>query len=367
MLWTSAQSRFMAWLGIVLVAACVLGALAPVLAPFLLGWCLAYVLHPWVDRCERWRVPRSLGAALVLAVLLMAIVLIMLLMVPVLAQQIPLLQQQIPAALTRLNDWWLPVSDRLGINVTIDVNMARTWLRTWLSVHEADVMQGLMASLKMGGSTLGALLAYVLLVPLVAYYLMLDWAAFVRRCAALVPLRWLAPVSAFFQETDAVLGQYMRGQALVIAILAVFYTVGLAWVGVRLALPIGLFTGLSVAVPYIGFGIGLCMAVVVAALQFQSLAVIGWVLLVYGMGQVLESVFLTPKLLGERIGLHPLAVIFSLMAFGQLFGFVGVLVALPLSAVMLVMLRRLQALYWSSAMYQNAPQQPAAPVGGHDL
>jgi predicted PurR-regulated permease PerM len=219
----------------------------------------------------------------------------------------------------------------------------------------------------MGGSTLGALLAYVLLVPLVAYYLMVDWAAFVRRCAALVPLRWLAPVSAFFQETDAVLGQYMRGQALVMAVLAVFYTVGLAWVGVRLALPIGLFTGLSVAVPYVGFGIGLCLAVVVAALQFQSLAVIGWVLLVYGIGQVLEGVFLTPKLLGDRIGLHPLAVIFSLMAFGQLFGFVGVLVALPLSAVMLVMLRRLQALYWASAMYQNSPQQPTAPVGGHGL
>jgi predicted PurR-regulated permease PerM len=150
-----------------------------------------------------------------------------------------------------------------------------------------------------------------------------------------------------------VLGQYLRGQMLVMLILAVFYSIGLALFGLDLALPIGVFTGLAIFVPYVGFGIGLILAVLAGLLEFASFKAVIMVAVVYGSGQLIESLFLTPRLVGERIGLHPLAVIFALLAFGQIFGFVGVLIALPASAVLLVAIRRLQAQYLASDLYRH--------------
>jgi predicted PurR-regulated permease PerM len=209
--------------------------------------------------------------------------------------------------------------------------------------------------LRIGGSALAAVLGYAVLTPVVAYYLLLEWAELVQQAKDLVPPRWQGGSQRFLDETDDVLGQYLRGQLLVMGILAVFYSVGLALVGLKLALPIGVFTGLAVFVPYLGFGLGLVLGVLAAALQFQDLTGVLMVLGVYGVGQVLESMWLTPKLLGERIGLHPLAVIFALMAFGHLFGFVGVLVALPVSAVLLVALRWAKAWYLGSDLYRGDP------------
>jgi predicted PurR-regulated permease PerM len=169
----------------------------------------------------------------------------------------------------------------------------------------------------------------------------------------------------FLDETDEVLGQYLRGQLIVMGALALFYTIGLALVGLKLALPIGVFTGLAVFVPYLGYGLGLVLALLAAALQFQDLPGVVLVVVVYGVGQVIESMWLTPKLLGERIGLHPIAVIFALMAFGHLFGFVGILVALPASAVLLVALRRARRWYENSGLYQTGTLSPPASALQH--
>jgi predicted PurR-regulated permease PerM len=159
-------------------------------------------------------------------------------------------------------------------------------------------------------------------------------------------------VGSFFTDVDHMLGQYLHGQVLVMLILAVFYVIALAFVGLKLALPIGLFTGLAVFVPYLGFGLGLVLALLAAALQFQDVSGVLWVAGVYGVGQMAESLWLTPRLLGERIGLHPIMVIFALMAFGHLFGFVGVLIALPASAVLLVAFGRLRTTYLTSDLYR---------------
>jgi predicted PurR-regulated permease PerM len=148
-----------------------------------------------------------------------------------------------------------------------------------------------------------------------------------------------------------VLGQYLRGQLLVMLTMAVFYSVGMALFGLDLALPIGIFTGLAMFVPYLGFGIGLLLALLAGLLQFASVKALLMVATVFGIGQVLEGFVLTPRLVGERIGLHPLAVIFALLAFGQLFGLVGVLVALPASAVLLVAIRRVRVGYVASKLY----------------
>jgi predicted PurR-regulated permease PerM len=154
-------------------------------------------------------------------------------------------------------------------------------------------------------------------------------------------------------ECDAVLGQYFRGQLLVMLALSVFYAAGLLAFGLDLAIPIGVFTGLAVCVPYLGFGLGLLLALLAGILQFASLKALVMVALVFGVGQLIEGFWLTPKWVGERIGLHPLAVIFALLALGQMFGFVGVLVALPASAVILVALRRVRDQYFDSQLYRG--------------
>jgi predicted PurR-regulated permease PerM len=196
-----------------------------------------------------------------------------------------------------------------------------------------------------------SVLGNAVLVPVVLFYLLVDWLALMSQLQALVPPRMREGVSGFLAECDAVLGQYLRGQLLVMAALALYYAVALALCRFELALPLGVFTGLAVAVPYLGFGLGLVLALLAALLQFGTLGGVALVAAVYAVGQVLEGFFLTPRLVGERIGLGPLAVIFALMAFGQLFGFVGVLVALPASAVVSVAIKRAQHHYTASRLY----------------
>lgn len=160
-------------------------------------------------------------------------------------------------------------------------------------------------------------------------------------------------VFSFLREADEVLGQYLRGQLLVMVILAIYYSVALSVAGFELALPVGIFTGLAVFIPFVGFGLGLLLALLAALLEFASWYGLIAVALIYGVGQVVESTYLTPRLVGERIGMHPVAVIFALMAFGHLFGFVGVLVSLPVSAVLVVALRWMRRAYVGSSLYKG--------------
>jgi predicted PurR-regulated permease PerM len=191
------------------------------------------------------------------------------------------------------------------------------------------------------------------LIPVALFYLLMDWDRLVGKLLELVPPSARPKVDAFTHEADAVLGQYLRGQLLVMLIMAVFYSVGLTLFGLDLALPIGFFTGLAMFIPYVGFGVGLGLATLAGLLQFLSIKALVMVAVVYGIGQVIEGFIITPRFVGKRIGLHPLAVIFALLAFGQLFGFVGVLVALPASAVLLVAIRWLRVGYLASKLYQS--------------
>src|SRR5438034_4058014 len=184
------------------------------------------------------------------------------------------------------------------------------------------------------------------------FYLLRDWNRIVARVDGLLPRRWLPRVRSIAREIDRVLAEFLRGQLSVMGVLAVDYTVGLTLVGLQFAVPIGILTGLLVFIPYVGFGLGLILGVLAALLQWN-----GWpgflaVLAVYGVGQVLENYVLVPWLVGDRIGLHSLAVIFALLAFGELFGFAGVLLALPVSAALLLGLRHLRTQYLDSDLYR---------------
>ena len=345
--------KALAWAVVAAVLVWLVQVFAPVLVPFIVAFAMAYLLHPLVERLCGWRVPRVVAVGLALVVLGLALALLVLLIVPVVTRQLPLLKDQIPALVELINAQLAPLRSYVGADVAIDVEAVRQMLRTALSGHETDLLNSLLASAKVGGSALIALLGGVVLTPVLAFYLLMDWDNALSKALAWVPLAWKDPVSRFFADTDQILGRYLRGQGTVMAALAVWYAVGLWAVGLKLAVPIGLFTGLAVFVPYLGFGLGLVMAIMAAALQFQAMWGVALVAGVYVVGQVIEGFWLTPRYVGGAIGLNPIAVIFALMAFGHVMGFIGVLIALPASAVLVVALRRLQHAYTTSALYQS--------------
>ncbi len=357
---TTAQKRALAWSAVAAALACALWLLAPVLTPFIVAAVLAYALTPLVNRLDALaggRVPRVVAVLLVELLFVLAVLGLLLLLVPVVAHEWPRLREQVPAMLDRLNTSVQPLLAQWGIEVALDLEGLKPVLMKYLNANLEDGMGSLLASLKIGGSVALTLLGNLILIPVALFYLLMDWQHLVQRVVDLVPRRLRASYDSFMAEADGVLGQYLRGQMLVMLILAAYYSVGLSLFGLDLALPIGIFTGLAIFVPYVGFGLGLVLAALAGLLEFTGAGgptrVVLMLAVVYGLGQLMESLYLTPRLLGERIGLHPLAVIFALLAFGQLFGFVGILVALPASAVLLVAARRMRQSYLQSSLYRG--------------
>ncbi len=348
----SPQRLALAWGAVALAVFGLLWLLAPVLTPFIIAAVLAYALAPAVDWLARRRLPRVLAVMVVELLFFLLLFALMLLIVPILAKELPLLRNQIPVLAQAFDQHLTPWLAQYGINVALDPASIKVFVLKYLDANLEDWAGTLLSSARIGGSMALAVIGNVVLMPMVLFYLLLDWPSLLQRCWTLVPPRLRGSVGGFLHECDLMLGQYLRGQLLVMLLLALYYSAGLALAGFDLALPIGTFTGLAVFVPYLGFGLGLVLALLASVLQFASLNGVLLVALVFGLGQLLESFVLTPRLVGERIGLSPLMVIFALLAFGHLFGFVGVLVALPVSAVGVVAVGRLRAAYLKSALYR---------------
>ncbi len=326
--------------------------LAPVLTPFMLSALLSYLFDPVVDRLEARRLPRTVGVIIVFLGLLLAGLAFVLILFPVLQQQISLLIDKLPQVLQWFQDALLPRLSRLpGVDPAwlnleaVRQAMAAHWQQFGSSLTD------LLGRLTRSGGTVFVWFAYLLLIPVVTFYLLRDWDIMVRRLHDLLPRRMEPVVAQLVAECDAVLSQLLRGQLLVMLSLAAVYTVGLWIVGVDLALLIGLLSGLVSFVPYLGFIIGFLLASLAALIQFGDVAHVLYVLLVFGLGQALDGAALSPLLVGRRIGLHPVAVIFAVLAGGQLFGFLGVLLALPVAAVVVVVLRHYQDRYLQSSLY----------------
>ena len=356
MQFTTTQKQAAAWLALAVLAVLVLRALGPVLTPFMIAGVLAYALTPLVDRLDEvggGRMPRIVAVVIVQLLFVLAVLCIVLLIVPVLVKEVPLMREQLPQLFDRLHATLSPWMAQFGVRISLDLVSLREQLVQYLQSNWSYSFGSLWSSLKIGGSVAVAVVGNAVLVPVALFYLLLDWKQLVRRVLELVPPRARPGVDSFTHEADLVLGQYLRGQLLVMVTMAVFYSTGLALFGLDLALPIGVFTGLAMFVPYVGFGIGLVLAILAGMMEFASAKAFLMVGVVYGIGQVFEGLYLTPRLVGERIGLHPLAVIFALLAFAQLLGFVGVLVALPASAVLFVAIRRIRSGYMASRLYQG--------------
>jgi predicted PurR-regulated permease PerM len=274
MQFTTTQKRAAAWLGIAALAVLVLRALGPVLAPFVVAAVLAYALTPLVDRLDdlgRGRMPRLLAVILVELFMLLALVSLVLLVVPVLVKEIPLMREQLPLLFDRLHTTLSPWLAQFGVKISLDLASLREQLVEYLSTAQGFGFGSIWSSVKLGGSVALTVVGYLVLIPVALFYLLMDWKQLVARVLELVPPRARPGVDAFTSEADQVLGQYLRGQLLVMVTMAIFYSVGLALFGLELAVPIGVFTGLAMFVPYVGFGIGMVLALVAGFLEFASL------------------------------------------------------------------------------------------------
>jgi predicted PurR-regulated permease PerM len=350
---TPAQRKTVTWLLLAALGAFLVWLLGPVLMPFVVAWVLAYVLRPAVEALVKRHLPRWLAVLLVEVAAVATILAVLLLLVPIIAKELPLLRAQIPLLADRLNQTLVPWLSQYGIQLALDSASIKAFVVKYLDANLEEWLGTALSSARIGGSFLLAIVGNAILIPAVLFYLLMDWANILARFHALVPPRLRPGIDSFLADADEMLGHYLRGQLLVMGILAVFYSVGLALFGFELAVPVGVFTGLAVFIPYLGFGLGLVLALLAAVLQFGNLYGLVAVAVVFGLGQVVESFYLTPRLVGERIGLSPLAVIFALLAFGHLFGFVGVLIALPVCAVLSVAWQRVRQAYLQSQLYQG--------------
>lgn len=350
---TPYQRQALFWSAVALGLGILLWLLRPVLTPFLLGAIIAYILQPGVAWLVRQRVPRGVAALLMILCFALLGLLLALLVIAVVQRELPQLQQQIPPLVARLHDWAQPKLAFFGIGDVFDFSSLRDLFSNQLEGSGQAVALAAWRSLRTSGNVMITLVSNLVMVPLVLFYLLYDWNTMLRRIASVVPRRWLAKSTELVTEMDRTLSQYLRGQLLVMGVLAVFYAAALSLAGFEIALPVGIFTGVAVFIPYVGYATGLVLALIAALLQFGNWYGFAAVAVIYGIGQILESFILTPRLVGERIGLHPLAVIFALLAFGQLFGFFGVLLALPVSAILSTALREVRRSYLASGLYKN--------------
>ncbi len=359
---TAYQKRTLAWLLIAVLFGVSLWLLGPVLMPFLVAGVLAYALSPAVIRVHqgmRCKLPRWVSVSIVMLIFTLAVLGLVMLIVPVVVKETPLLREQVPLLLDRGSAWLQRLLDRYHIPFRVNISTFKELLLSAFGPGNSSAgstgsaLGSVLSSLMIGGSAALSLIGNLILIPMVLFYLLLDWDNFVEYLFRLVPRRYRDPVLSFTEEANEILGQYMRGQLLVMVILALYYSITLTLFGFDLALPIGIFTGLAIFVPYLGYGTGLVLALLFGILQMGLAKAFVMVAVVYGIAQIVESFYLTPRLVGERMGLHPIVVIFALLAFGQLWGFVGVLVALPCSAVLLVAARRLRVSYLQSTLYND--------------
>ena len=346
------QRQTLAWIAILGVFGFLLWLLAPVLTPFLLAVILGYILNPGVDWLAKHRVPRWLGSLLMLVLLLAFVSVLILIIVPVLQKEFVQAQAKLPQLVAGMQTGLAPrLSSWFGIDIELNAQVVRDFVAEHFAID--SVAKSAIAYLRIGGAAALSWAATTFLALIVLFYLLLDWHMVWSRLAGLIPRSLHARIGTMAGEIDHVLSKFLRGQLLVMLILAVYYSSALAIARFEIALPVGLLTGLLVFIPYAGFATGLVLALLAAMLQFGNLYGFLAVAVIYALGQVLETVILVPRLVGDSIGLHPIAVIFALLAFGELFGFFGILLALPVSAVLVVALKHLRRRYVESDFYRD--------------
>jgi predicted PurR-regulated permease PerM len=349
------QRHLAFWLAALVAAVLALYVLRDVLLPFVAGFALAYLLDPVADRLERAGVGRLGATIVILTVFVVVLVLMLVLLIPLGAHQVALFMDKVPGMVSRLQEviatQGAPILDRLGGREALgDVQNSLGGLVRQGIAWGAAFLKGLWS----GGAAILSVFGLVVVTPVVAFYLLVDWDRMVATVDGWAPVRHRETVRRLAREIDAAIAGFVRGQAAVCLILGTFYAVGLALVGLNFGVLIGLVSGILTFIPYVGSLTGLVLSVGVAVVQFWPdwtwiLATLG----IFVVGQFVEGNFLSPKLVGASVGLHPVWLMFALLAFGSLFGFVGLLLAVPLAAVAGVLARFALSRYLASPLYRG--------------
>lgn len=350
------------WLLFALLAAAgwLIYLLAPVITPFAISAVLAYFGDPLVDRLEKlaiksWKVGRTLAVSIVFILMSALIAIVLIILIPLLAEQIRLLVKLFPQWIEWLSTTVVPwISSTLGFEIKdFDPAQFSDMLKEyWKEISSAAF--NVINIVSRGGMAVATWITHLILIPVVTFYLLRDWDAFIAGLHDLLPRSIEPEVSKQAGEVNAVLGAFFRGQLMVMFALGVIYSVGLTLVGVELGFLIGMGAGVLSIVPYLGSIVGVVVAVAAAAFQFHDWFHVALVLVVFAVGQTAEGMYLTPKLVGDQIGLHPVAVIFAILAGGQLFGFLGILLALPAAAALNVLVRHASLKYRQSDLYNSS-------------
>ena len=326
------------WLIAVALTGWLFYMLAPVLTPFVAAALLAYMGDPLADRLQQLKMPRTLAVVTVFLITFLVLALLLLLLGPLVKTQVGALFEALPSIANEIEQVWLPTLLRWmdvesGDNVGIGAFLARysDMVGSW----SGTILQ----SVGKSGGALAAAVLSLFLIPILTFYMLRDWDIIMLHLGALIPDSQRETVFELARETDSVLSAFLRGQVLVMAALAIIYSAGLGLVGLKFAIAIGVVSGLVSFVPYLGFVFGITLAGLTVALEPNPFWQIFGVVATFTVAQLIEGSFLTPKLVGDRIGLHPVVVIFAVAAGGQLFGFFGILLALPAAAVLSVLIR----------------------------
>ncbi len=335
---TMSVDRRTNWLIAVALAGWLLYLLAPVLTPFVAAALLAYIGDPLADRLQRFKLPRTLAVVVVFLLTFTVLALLVVLVGPLIRTQVSALLAALPGLLLQVEQVWLPsVSAWLNIETGDDVGIG-AFLANYSEMAGTWGAKVLVSVSKSGGAVAAAVLS-LFLVPILTFYLLRDWDTIMTHLGALIPSRQRETVFKLARDTDEVLGAFLRGQLLVMLALSVIYSLGLGLVGLKFAIAIGVVSGLVSFIPYLGFVFGIVLAALTVALEPDPLWQMIGVVATFTIAQLLEGSILTPKLVGDRIGLHPVLIIFAIVAGGQLFGFFGILLALPAAAVLSVVVR----------------------------
>jgi predicted PurR-regulated permease PerM len=340
------------WLVVSGIVVSLLYLLAPILTPFLTAAFLAYLGDPLVDRLETWKFSRTLSVTTVFLVIFLFILVFFLFLLPVLETQVKLFIGKVPAYI----DWVVNVlGPYLHEHFQVDTSVLEVdKIKSVITSHWQETggfIRNAIQTISKSGFVVLGWVANLALIPIITFYLLRDWDRMVAYIDDLLPRSIQPLVAKLGRESDEVLGAFLRGQLLVMLALAGIYSLGLSLVGLEFALLIGLIAGLVSFVPYLGLIVGVAIAGIAILFQTQDVFDLFWVLAVFGVAQVIEGTVLTPLLVGERIGLHPVTVIFSVLAGGQLFGFFGILLALPVAAVLAVIMRHIHSTYKQSHIY----------------
>jgi len=303
----------------------------------LLSFMIAYLLRPIQTTMHKYKINKSFSSFLVLCIFIFIICILGLLFTSLISHGVNKLVERYPLILAQLQQKLEPILAYLGIDLK-QGNLINI-LKQQIPTQAQNIANILLISFKQSGNIIAGIITNLILLPVITFYFLLDWEKLRLKSSVLIPKQPRSKINHFISRVNVLMSAYTKGQISLMFFLSLFYAISLNILGIEKATAIGLFTGCAVLIPYVGFAFGFSLALIIGVLQYGFTAHILFIVLIYSIGQLLESFILTPRLVGESIGLHPLTVIISLIVFGQLLGFIGMLFALPIAAILQIIIK----------------------------